>query len=307
MQRLTITHVTTYRYRTPVRFGEHRLMFRPRDSHDLRLTDTALTISPQARVRWLHDVFGNSVAIARFGEDSADLLRFESRFSVEHFARPEPVFDVEDRARHLPFAYGADEVPDLGRTLERHVADPDHAVDAWTRQFLGQNGPVRTIDVLAAMARAIHADFTYQTRYEPGVQAPHETLAKGRGTCRDFALLFMEAARSLGIAARFVSGYVYDPALDGAAGGNGQPALAGSGSTHAWAQVYLPGAGWIEFDPTNGIIGGANLIRVAVARDPSQAIPLQGTFIGPGDAFIAMDVSVAVTADPGDNGHREVA
>lgn len=309
MQRLSISHVTTYRYRQPVQFGEHRLMFRPRDSHDLRLTDTALSISPEARVRWLHDVFGNSVAIARFDGIEADTLRFESRFTVELYTRPEPVFDIETHARHLPFGYSADDIPDLGRTLERHVPDPDHAVDAWARGFLAYNGGSgRTIDVLTSMAKAVQADFEYRQRYEPGVQAPADTLAWRSGTCRDFALLFMEAARSLGIAARYVSGYVYDPALDAAAGdavSGGQ--IVGAGSTHAWAQVYLPGAGWIEFDPTNGIIGGANLIRVAVARDPSQALPLQGTYTGPSDAFLAMDVSVAVTSDHDSPGTRAVA
>ena len=111
--------------------------------------------------------------------------------------------------------------------------------------------------------------------YEEGTQAPLETLERKSGTCRDFALLFIEAVRSLGFGARFITGYLYDPALDGAQG-----AMQGSGATHAWAEVYLPGAGWVEYDPTNGLIAGENLIRVAVTRDPSQAIPISGTFAG---------------------------
>jgi transglutaminase-like putative cysteine protease len=133
-----------------------------------------------------------------------------------------------------------------------------------------------------------------------GVQTPAETLALGRGTCRDLALLMMEACRSLGMAARFVSGYLYDPALDLGveSAGEGAP-VRGAGDTHAWVQIYLPGAGWVEFDPTNGLVGGANLIRVAVARDPAQAIPLQGSYYGPPEAFLDMVVDVKVSAVEG--------
>ena len=296
MQRLTVQHVTTYRYAQPVRFGAHRLMFRPRDSHDLRLVSSALRISPTATVRWLHDVFGNSIAIAEF-EETADTLSFESNIVVEVYGLEGPDFPLEEYARTYPFGYPSEEIPDLGRTIERHHPDPERKVDLWARQFVGQGtggqtGETGTADLLAAMTAAIHQQFSYQRRYAIGIQDPTETLALGSGSCRDLALLMMEAARSLGFAARFVSGYLYDPALDGAESG-----IVGAGDTHAWVQVYLPGAGWVEFDPTNGKVGGSHLIRVAVARDPSQAVPLSGSYYGPPDAFIEMAVDVQVHAE----------
>jgi len=296
MPRLTVRHVTVYRYRKPVGFGEHRLMFRPRDSHDLRLIRTALTIQPAAEVRWLHDVFSNSIAIARF-EGQAEVLRFESEIEIEHYGLDDPNFPVEPYARGYPFSYSSDEIPDLGRTIERHYPDPGRKVDTWARRFV-ENGETETTMLLGQMTRAINEQFAYQTRFTVGTQTPLETLESGSGTCRDLALLMMEAVRSLGLAARFVSGYLYDPALDPqiALQGAAQPVLMGAGSTHAWVQVYLPGAGWVEYDPTNGLVGGANLIRVAVARDPEQAVPLQGSYIGAAEDFIGMEVDVKVSA-----------
>ena len=289
---LTVTHATTYRYRRPVGFEEHRLMFRPRDSHDLRLINTSLITSPPADIRWYHDVFGNSIAIATF-RDRAERLFIKSTIVIEHYGMDAPEFPIEPYARHLPFSYPSEEVPDLGRTIERHYPDPDHRVDAWTHQFLNDSGPTDTSVLLTELTRAIGDSFVYEPRDEAGVRTPIETLDRGSGSCRDFVLLMMEAARSLGLAARFVSGYLYDPALDGADAG-----VVGAGSTHAWVQIYLPGAGWIECDPTNGIVGGANLIRVGVAREPAQAVSLDGTYIGAPDDFIDLSVDVTVRAGP---------
>ncbi|MQP66600.1 transglutaminase family protein [Niveispirillum sp. SYP-B3756] len=293
---LTVTHKTTYDYANPVVLGPHRMMFRPRDSHDLRLLETGLVMEPApSDLRWMHDVFGNSVALARFDGISASRLTIESRIVLEQFPAGPGDFALEDHARHYPFSYDAAEVPDLGRTMERHYPDPDHKVDEWARQFVraepGSDGLVDTLPMLRAMTAAIRGGFTYQSRDAEGTQSPVETLERGSGSCRDFALLMMEAARSLGFAARFVSGYLYDPVADGA----GDVAV-GAGATHAWMQVYLPGAGWVEFDPTNGIAGGRNLIRVAVTRDASQAVPLAGQWTGAPADYRGMTVSVNVTA-----------
>ncbi len=286
---LQVEHRTTYRYARPVSFGEHRMMFRPRDSHDLWLVDTSLKISPAASVRWLHDVFGNSIGIASFTEAAAELT-FESSFRAEHYPGEHEKIVLEDYARDLPFNYSVAEVADLGRTAERHYPDPAHDVDRWAKSFVGGSAGVDTLAVLEALTHAVKHEFEYRRREEMGVQSPVETLASRSGSCRDFALLFMEAARSLGLAARFVSGYLYDEDLVGAGSG-----VVGAGATHAWAQVYLPGAGWVEFDPTNALIGGRNLIRVAVARDATQAVPLSGSYVGtPGD-YLGMEVHVQVT------------
>ena len=288
---LTVTHTTVYRYASPVSFGEHRMMMRPRDSHDLRLLGTSLTVSPKAKIRWIHDVFGNSIAIARFDEPAAE-LRVESKFRAEHFPLAEANLEIEAYARECPFSYDLAEIPDIGRTAERHYADPDRLVDVWARRFVDGSTKGETMGILSAMTRAIQNEFEYNPRDEMGTQSPAVTLKSGTGTCRDYALLLMEAARTLGFAARFVSGYLYD---DSKLAG-GQDTVIGGGVTHAWAQIYLPGAGWVPFDPTNGIISDRNLIRVAVTRDPSQAVPLKGSFVGKPDDFLGMDVKVEITA-----------
>jgi transglutaminase-like putative cysteine protease len=288
MKQLTVRHVTVYTYAEPVTFGEHRLMFRPRDSHDMRLLETKLTISPPAQVRWLHDVFGNSIAIASFSEQAAE-LRLESEIKLEHFGVSEAEFPVDATAETYPFVYPPQELPDLLPSMERRYADPEGRLDQWVKTYYaGQS--VNTSEMLTAMTRDIKQQLIYQPRDLFGTKAPAETLASGTGTCRDYALLMIEAARTLGLGARFVSGYLYDDAV---ADANGN-ALVGGGATHAWVQIYLPGAGWTEFDPTNGVVGGENLIRVAVTRDPLQAVPLQGSFEGRTNAFLGMTVDVQV-------------
>ena len=291
MQLLTVRHLTIYRYRRPVSFGDHRMMLRPRDGFDQRLIEARVDISPEpVELHWAHDVFGNSVAIARFSGAAAE-LRFDSTIRLDHSPTNTLEFQLEDYARTYPFTYGSEESPDLLRSIERLYLDPARELDRWARQFLWQGGPTGTRELLEAMTRAIHERFTYLRREEPGTQDPVQTLRLGSGSCRDFALLMMEAVRALGLAARFVSGYLYVPATDGG--------RVGGGATHAWLEVYLPGAGWVEFDPTNGIIGNRDLIRVAVVRDPRQAVPISGTWIGDPADLIGMDVEVAVTS----NGH----
>lgn len=289
MPLLAVHHVTTYRYRQPVAFGEHRMMLRPREGHDQRLLRTELEITPKpTELRWLHDVFGNSVAVARFAGRARE-LRFDSLVQLDHTPIHALDFQLEPHAETFPFSYSVDEAPDLARSIERHYADPDHTVDRWARKFLKRRGPTGTIELLTAMTEGTRDGLSYIPRHERGVQDPARTLRVGSGTCRDFAVLMLEGLRSLGLAARFVSGYLYVPPRAGAT-------HQGGGSTHAWIRVFLPGAGWVEFDPTNGIVGNRDLIRVAVARDPRQAVPLHGTWTGfPADS-LGMVVSVDVTA-----------
>jgi transglutaminase-like putative cysteine protease len=288
MKLLTVRHATTYRYDAPVTFGQHRLMLRPRDSHDLRLVGAELAISPTGRVRWMHDVFGNSVALIDFDEPAAE-LSIVSTLTIERYALARLDFPIAPEAETYPFAYSEHDRADLGRLLDRHYPDPDGIVGAWaSRYVLGP--PAYTLNVLATMNAAIRGDFKYRAREEEGTQPPTGTIETRSGTCRDYALLFIEAARALGFGARFVSGYLYDPALDGG------DAVHGAGATHAWAEVYLPGAGWVEFDPTNGLIAGENLIRVAVTRDPAQAVPIGGSYFGEA-TYLGMEVDVAVRAE----------
>jgi transglutaminase-like putative cysteine protease len=309
MHTLEIVHRTRYEYGEPVTLNDYHLMFRPRDSHDLRLLHTALVIEPEATVRWIHDAFGNSIAIASFAPEPVRALELVCSIQVEHFGAGAELPPIEEYARRLPFSYLAEEAPDLARYVERHYPDPNAMVSTWTRQFLeveGDDAPDTATDtfaVLVRMCQGIKAQLTYAMRFEVGTQPPAVTLEGGGGTCRDYALLMMEGARSLGLAARFITGYLCDPALDAAEGGGGS-----TGYPHAWMEAYLPGAGWMEFDPTNGIVGSDRLIRVAVARDPEQAMPIKGSFTGaPGVAINAI-VEVSVhTLDPAGSGPEEVA
>jgi transglutaminase-like putative cysteine protease len=292
--RVRIHHTTEYQYAAPVRLTEHRLMMRPRDSHDLRLLDATLWITPPgARTRWAHDVFGNSVCFLDWRGATTRTLRIVSELDLQHY----PVLadlPIDPSAQTYPFRYAGDEYPDLSRLIEPHHPDPDRKVEGWARRFLKPTGNTPTRELLIAMTEAIKSDFIYEARESKGTHAPLHTLAQRRGACRDFAVLMMEAARSLGFAARFVSGYLYDEALV-----DSTDPMVGGGTTHAWCAIYLPGAGWVEYDPTNGLIAGRNLIRVSMAREPHQATPLSGGYIGRPEDFRSMRVEVEVTVgDP---------
>jgi transglutaminase-like putative cysteine protease len=184
--------------------------------------------------------------------------------------------------------YTPDEWTDLSVFMRPHAEDPDGRVAAWTKDFVAGDQD-ETLDVLQRMMKRIWTTLTYQARDAEGVQSPGETLRSQSGTCRDYAWLMIEALRRLGFACRFVSGYLYDAALDG-----GEVGMTGSGATHAWVQVYLPGAGWRHYDPTNQITEGFDLIPVAIARHPGQVMPLSGAWYGQPDDYLGMTVTVNV-------------
>jgi len=195
-------------------------------------------------------------------------------------------------AEHCPFEYSEEDRLALQPYLQPFYDDPNGALLSWAKTFTQGRGRHRvgSRDVLVNMNRAIRDRCTYVPRFEEGVQTPQETLSLNSGTCRDFATLMIEAVRQLGYAARFVSGYLYSPAQDGGAAEN-----VGAGATHAWVQVYLPGAGWIPFDPTNNLIGGTDLIRVGVARHAAFASPLSGSWRGAPSDYLGMTVDVQVS------------
>jgi len=284
-----IVHTTVYRYKQPVSFGEHRVMFRPRDSHDLRVLATDLQVSPASQIRMIQDPHSNSVALVQ-PDGPARELEIVCRFTIEHAHTSNEELPLAPSAEVFPFAYGVEERFDLEQYLRPHYDDPGGHLTAWARQFLRTDGLTGTRELLFKMNQSIRDNFRYAARDEEGTQAPQETLKRSTGSCRDFALLMMEAVRRLGVATRFVSGYLYDPALDGGEA----DATVGAGATHAWLQAYLPGAGWVPFDPTNNLTGGNQLIRVGVARDPSQAAPISGSWYGETDDYLGMSVNVAV-------------
>jgi transglutaminase-like putative cysteine protease len=283
---IDIIHKTRYAYRQPVHLTSHRLLLRPRESRDVLVLAYELTVTADAAVRWSQDVSGNAVAVASFGSLASELL-IESRMRVELGARPYPVFDIAPSATVFPFRYSDDEWIDLG-ALSAQPADPVGRLRAWAQAFVAAT-PTDTLSLLKDLNTGTCNTIRYEAREDQGTQTPVETLSRGRGSCRDIATLFIEAVRSLGFGARAVSGYLHDP----------QRTLLGSanaGSTHAWAEVYVPGAGWITFDPTNDRVGAVDLIPVAVARDIRLALPVTGSFFGASNAFQSMSVEVSVTA-----------
>ncbi len=284
---LEVRHRTTYSYASPVTFGEHRLMFRPISGHDLRVIDWDLTTNVPWVAHWIQDTFSNSVAVVNFREPAAELA-FDCRFSVEHYGVRNPELPLERRAERLPLELTPDEWIDLNGFLRPHSRDAIGSVAEWAREML-LAGNHETRPVLQHMMDYMREQFAYQARDVEGTQEAHETLRLRSGTCRDYAWLMIEAVRCLGLAARFVSGYYYDPMLDGGGG-----ALVGSGATHAWMNVYLPGAGWVSYDPTNRLTEGQELIRVAIARHPAQAAPLSGSWVGKPADYRGLDVKVDV-------------
>jgi transglutaminase-like putative cysteine protease len=283
---LTIRHVTTYHYRQPVAFGEHRMMLRPRDDDDQKVLESDLEITPEpSRLSWTLDRFGNHVATARFAERAAK-LRFASTIRLDHAPGSFRAADIEDFARTHPFAYAAEDRSGLARFIA--PLSPHPKVDRWAGRFLRDDGSADTHELLVDMTETIRRTFKHVARHENGIQAPVRTLQLASGSCRDLAVLMIAALRSLGIAARFVSGYLHvaDDDDDHDTGGN----------THAWVQVYVPGPGWVDCDPSSGMVGNENLVRVAVAPRPRAAIPLQGTWIGTASDHLAMNVAVKVKA-----------
>lgn len=291
---LSIRHRTIYDYRVPVTLWPHRLMMRPRESHEMRLVDHALEVSPDASIGWAQDVLGNTVATATFAA-ATDRLVVDSVATVRLDAAAWPVFAIAASATSYPFRYADEEWLDLGPFTVPQHDDPDGRLGRWACGFV-RSDPTDTLSMLKDLAAGVTASTAYEPRDEEGTRSPAETLDRASGSCRDLATLFIEAARRLGFGARAVSGYLHDPAGDGAA--EAMPARASASTTHAWAEIYLPGAGWVTFDPTNRSIGSANLIPVAVARDIRHAILIAGTFSGPADALRAMTVEVVVREEP---------
>ncbi len=283
-----IVHRTEYRFANPVGFGQHRLLFRPRDGHDMRVLATDLQVEPTALgVDLLHDVYGNSIAHVRPG-GPADRLVITTSFTVDHLGSGSFGLSVDADAQWMPPAYGNAERLALQPFLLPSYADPGHVLRNWAQPFAAA-GPRETV---AAMTQNIRDSFEYRLRDEEGVQSPHRTLQLQSGSCRDFATLMIDALRHLGIAARFVSGYLYVPVAPGAA------SHVGGGATHAWVQCYLPDCGWFPADPTNNLIGGHDLIRVAVGREAAEVVPLAGAWYGEKSDFAGLSVQVSVTARP---------
>jgi len=287
---LTICHRTVYDYARPVVLRPHRMMLCPRGRHDLRLITTLLSCTPPAHIEWTQDVYGNLIATAAFA-GKAEKLTIDSRMVVEQSATTWPMFRIAESARDFPFAYSADEVADLGAMREPQYPEASASVRDWVETFRGAE-PTDTLTLLKDINAGILAEFSYRPHETGRAQAPDETIHTAGGSCHDFVTLFIEAVRQLGFGARAVSGYVQPFEADQPGDG------VYPGSTHAWAEVYLPCAGWIAFDPAHARVGGAGLIPVAVARDVGHIHPVKGHYAGPAEDVVDMRVEVNITAGP---------
>lgn len=286
MRRLQIKHVTTYEYSEAVALLPHKLLLRPREGHEIRIESAELIIFPAHQLQWQRDVYDNAVAQATFTEQ-ANQLSIDSRVLIQHYDDQPLDFLVADYAVLFPFQYDVVERADLGPYLSVIFEQDLPLLSTWLQQFWQSGQVVETYLLLEWINKAIATGFTYQQREEPGVQAPAITLTTHAGSCRDFATLFIEACRSLGLAARFVSGYQYSPSL-----------MLSQGSTHAWSEVYLPGAGWKGFDSTSGLVVGNNYIPVAVSRHPESVPPVSGSFQTANPQSPIMSVVVEVAEIP---------
>jgi transglutaminase-like putative cysteine protease len=285
---IKIQHTTSYEYSVPVSFGPHRLMLRPLEGHDVQIRSSTLQVTPSSRIRWVHDVFDNSLAYVDFTQPS-NILTVRSDVVVEQYNTNPFDFVMDTYAVELPFLYPEQEYFDVSHYTRKQFPQDEQVVKEWLKPFLNQNGKTNTLQILLALNQSVPTYFHYTRREEYGVQSPAQTLAQKSGSCRDFALLLMEAARSLGLASRFVSGYACQ---------TGATPAEATASTHAWTEIYLPGAGWKGFDPTGGVLAADLHVRAAVAREPGQAAPISGCFIGNPSAFKGMTVSVKVEIVP---------
>ena len=281
MRRYKILHRTYYNFSGTVRLEPHTLRLRPREDHELHIESLTLEIAPAATLRWHRDVEDNSVAIATFTSPT-DQLSIESEVIIQqHNQAPLDFLLAEDATDYL-FAYHSEDGMMLTPYMNSAGDQPGNLLAEWVANLWQPGEQIQTYTLLQRLCSHIHQNLSYRLREEPGVQNAIDTLTWGTGSCRDFANLFMEAARHLGLAARFVSGYLHAP-----------PSPVNFGATHAWAEVYLPGAGWKGFDPTLGQLVGTTHIAVAVARRPESVPPVAGSFVGPPGT--QLDVGVWVT------------
>jgi transglutaminase-like putative cysteine protease len=284
MKRIRIVHKTQYHYHQPVTFGPHRAMLRPREGHDVHIAGSRLDVEPAADVRWLRDIYGNSIAVLTFAERSQK-LSISSEVDVDLYYDHPIECLIEPAARSFPFQYAPEEQVELVPYRLPSYPYDGRALQEWLHDLYRPGQVIGTFDLLGNLNTHIYRCFKYAHREEPGVQLPQETLVRGSGSCRDFAVLMMEAARHWGFGARFVTGYI-------------QMAEGQHGATHAWTEIYIPGAGWHGFDPTNNKLAGSEHVSVGVAREQEKACPLSGAWSGPANAFSGMEVSVQVVSAP---------
>lgn len=284
MRRIQITHNTRYEYAEAVTFKLHKLHIRPREGHDIRIESSQLTIAPDYQIFWERDIYNNSLALVEFLGKS-QTLDITSRVVVQHYGTPPLEFGMDESALFYPFHYDPLEQVDL-IAYQMAVFPRDYpVVQQWLEKIYQPSTLNKTVSLLDTLNKTIAEEFKYTAREEPGVQSPRQTITLGSGSCRDLAVLFIESCRALGLASRFVSGYLLQP-------GDGPQDQ--HGATHAWSEVYLPGSGWWGFDSTSGLRVANEHIAVAHHRHPEAIPPVSGSYVGKPESHPKMHVSVEV-------------
>ena len=280
MRRIRIEHLTEYVYPEAVTLLGHRLLVRPREGHDIRIESSRLVIAPRYSIRWVRDVYGNSVAMVDF-EEMSEKLSIVSEVVVQHYEASLPGLDIGQEAQRFPFRYDPMEQIDLMIYLLSAYPQDGAAIGKWLKDIWQPGASFSTATLLDTINHKIAQEIAYEVREETGVQSPGQTLSRLRGSCRDMATLFIEACRYCGLAARFASGYLLSSA-----------AAVDTASTHAWSEVYLPAGGWRGFDSTSGEHVGGEHVAVAVHRHPEAIPPVSGAYLGPKDLVAQMQVQV---------------
>jgi transglutaminase-like putative cysteine protease len=270
-----IEHLTRYRYSLPVQLAEHVLRFLPLARPGQRLVDYRLHIEPQPEQRAMSsDGWGNPVERVRFGGTTTELA-IALQLVVETVDMPTSM-----PRRPVPLDYGV-EAPGLGPYLAP-LADAGVLLPVLSE--LPDPGTSDVLTLLTALNHAVHGLYHHGVRIDGAPRTPAETLARGEGVCRDLTVLFMAAARQLGIAARFVSGYQQ---------GDGVRARR---YLHAWPEVYLPGSGWVGFDPTHDCLAGADHVAISGGPTAEAVAPVEGGYTFQGAVLdTTLDTDIRIT------------
>lgn len=282
MSRLRIQHRTTYQYSSPVKFGVHRIILRPREGHRARVLHHQLSLTPDAQLTWMTDVHGNHVAYAEIAQPASELVILN-----------EILMDLDEEREALPPARISESCLPLTWLQTEQVLveayctpvwkEESAALAAWLTDLPGAGQKPSALETVLWLVEKVHRTIAYRRREERGTQSPLTTIHLGTGSCRDMATLAMESARVLGLPARFASGYL-----------DSSVSAAGLGSTHAWLEIYFPDGGWRGFDATSGKAVGPGHIATGVSAHPRGVMPISGTFDGRTGNSLGMKVELTI-------------
>jgi transglutaminase-like putative cysteine protease len=263
--KLRIRYQTAYSYDRAVSFSPHDVRLFPRHDRFSRVRRLDFKTDPATNVRFARDVFDNTVASCFFPEASAE-LQLHLVLDLEIDEKDPFHFILENSAVELPFAYDPEILDVLEPYRKRRTSD-NLTVPGWTAPTADKKH--NTVATLADLNRLLHESLGYERREEGAARSPAETLRAGSGACRDIAVLLAELLREMGLAARLVSGYLRESDTE---------TRRAEGSLHAWTEVFLPGAGWVGLDATNGIFCNHNFISAAIGLTPSDITPISGGY-----------------------------